>query len=212
MSHYIDKLISHVELSLFRANNNITKLPREIFNLPGMSGRCNRIFLNELMAAPDQRYLEIGCWKGSTAISALYENTFIEAMLLDNFSNFNVPSPKKEFTRNLKRFKKHFHGKVLFKEEDCFSVTFDNDYFNVYFYDGDHTVEAHKKAFTHFNSVLKSSFIAVIDDWNWDDVREGTFQAFEELQYEIVKQWDIFTPANDSEGWHNGLFIAIIRH
>jgi hypothetical protein len=206
-----EELISHIELSLFKANNNITKLPQEVFDLPGMSGRCNRIFLNELLSIPGRRYLEVGCWKGSTAISALYDNDFSQAVLIDNFSEFNTPSPEEEFINNLNRFKEHLHGKIIFNKKDCFSIVL-NDHFNIYFYDGTHTVETQKKAFTYFDSILENRFIAVVDDWNWDYVREGTFQAFEELQYKIIKQWDIFTPGNNSKNWHNGLFIAIIEH
>lgn len=206
-----EEMVSHVELSLYRARTGITKLPPEVLALPGMSSHCNRICLNELMSAPGYRYLEVGCWKGATAISALYDNPFGQAVLLDNFSEFNVPSPEPELRANLDRFCPHFQGDVFFRNEDCFSAHLTDSY-DVFFYDGNHTVESQRRAFVHFDHALAPTFIAVVDDWNWKDVRDGTFRAFQELEYDVLRQWDIFTPDNNSEGWHNGFLVALVRH
>ena len=83
---------------------------------------------------------------------------------------------------------------------------------NVYFYDGGHTATTQEKAFTYFNPILDDLFIAVVDDWNWDCVVEGTFMAFDKLRYEVL--FDIALPANgngDLENWWNGLYVAVIR-
>lgn len=206
-----EELISHIELSIYRANASITKLPPEVLALPGMSSYCNRICLNELMSIPEYRYLEVGCWKGSTAVSALYDNPFGYATLLDNFSEFNDPSPEPELRDNLERFSSHFQGKLSFRNEDCFSARLEGAH-DVFFYDGNHSVESQCRAFLHFDHALAPLFIAVVDDWNWAEVREGTFRAFRELGYKVLRQWDIFTPANGLGGWHNGFFIALVQH
>lgn len=206
-----EELVSHVELSVFRANEGITKLPGEVLSIPGMSASCNRILLNELMSAPGLHYLEVGCWKGSTAISALFDNPFNSALLIDNFSEFNDPSPEPELRFNLERFGPHLHGKIILRNEDCFTV-YPEESYHVFFYDGNHDEQSQRRAFTHFNVALRDTFVAVVDDWNWNAVRKGTFTAFEELKYRVVHRWDIFTRQNHSPGWHNGMFIAVVEH
>jgi hypothetical protein len=83
---------------------------------------------------------------------------------------------------------------------------------NVYFYDGAHTKEDHSLAFTYYDSVLANKFVAIVDDWNDVPVREGTREAFAELGYQIVKDWEFMSRGNgDAEGWWNGLYVAVIN-
>jgi hypothetical protein len=94
-------------------------------------------------------------------------------------------------------------------EGDCFSI--DKSIFqqpiNVYVYDADHSKIAHEKAFTYYNDVLAETFIAIVDDWEWEDVREGTFNAFNKLGYVVLYQNAI--PGDKKNG--NGQYIAVIR-
>lgn len=46
--------------------------------------------------------------------------------------------------------------------------------------------ESQEKAFTYFNSLLSQTFIAIVDDWNWDAVKIGTRNAFQTLGYEVL--------------------------
>ena|ERR1035437_426230 len=211
MNHY--ELTSHIENSLFKANNNITKLPESVFNLEGMSGRATRIFLNELLSKFDN-YLEIGTWKGSTAISAMYDNNLVRTILIDNFSEFNQDNPKSKLFENLEMFKNNVDSNVDVIDEDCFKTDLskiENHSREIYLYDGAHDEESQYKAFTIYNNILTNYSVVMVDDWNWDYVRKGTFRAFKDLNYTIVKQWDIFTEENHTKGWHNGFFVAIIK-
>lgn len=90
----IEELINSVEKSLIQAQLGISKLDKAIFFLNGMSSPKIRQFLNNLCERPKTAYLETGCWRGSTLVSALYNNhtTVSEAIAIDNFSEFQTPN------------------------------------------------------------------------------------------------------------------------
>ena len=66
----IETMIEQVGQAIDMAERNESKLIPEILNLEGMSSSKNRHFLYNLINSDDW-YLEIGCWKGSTLVSAL---------------------------------------------------------------------------------------------------------------------------------------------
>jgi len=202
-------LISHVKMSIANAKNGISKIDNpEILAIDGMSTSAVRHFLNNLCSLPHCRYLEIGVWKGSTWIAALYNNDNIaEAVAIDNWSQFGSPST--DFTNNCGRFLDP--NRYTFVDEDSFKLN-PNALFktpvNVYFYDGCHLKESQKKAFTYYNEIFDHTFIAVIDDWSSEMHRSGTYQAFDELGYEILFEESL--PAGQDQFW-NGQYVAVIR-
>ena len=55
----------------------------------------------------------------------------------------------------------------------------------------------------------------MIDDWNWEDVRNGTLDAFKDLNTNIKFKYEIITeqPHYDYDGkigWWNGIGIFVI--
>ena len=204
------QLINHVKSSIRKANS---KLNSAILDIEGMSGNKFRTFLNNICSFPHTKYLEIGCWKGSTFISALYGNELnIEyAVGIDNWSEFN--GPLQDFNLNCNSFLSSFnHYQVIF--EDSFSLSCKSKIkqkITTYFYDGDHSVIAQEEAFTFYNDMFEDVFIAIVDDWNWAQVREGTFNAFNALNYDVLFETFIPDTGNNRLGWWNGVYIAVIR-
>jgi len=210
----INFLIRHVINSINNAESGISKLNNEILNLEGMSGNKVRHLLNNLCSLANGKYLEIGTWKGSTFISALYNNekSLKESIAIDNWSQFS--GPKKEFLDNAKKYLKK--DQFQFIEKDCFNIDLSQikTKINIYFYDGDHRVEDQKQAFTYFDAIFDDVFIAIIDDYNFMNVPEGTQQAFKLLNYKIEFEKYLpsprFTPPFDNLGWWNGIYVAVI--
>lgn len=83
--------------------------------------------------------------------------------------------------------------------------------FDIYFYDGHHSEENQYKAFKVYDHLLSDVFIAIVDDWAWPQVKAGTFRAFDELGYQIIKKFEIDTIERDPHGYWNGLIVALIR-
>jgi hypothetical protein len=84
-----DEAWSHVLNSLSLAYINRSKLTQEILALEGFSGTKTRHLYNSICSAPWAKYLEVGVWKGSTFVSALYNNTHCNATAIDNWSAFS---------------------------------------------------------------------------------------------------------------------------
>lgn len=207
-------LIDHIQFSIEQGLQLVSSLPSEVFKIDGMSSPKGRCFLNNLCSLPGTIYLEIGCWKGSTFVSALYgnQNSVVGAIGIDDWSQFT--GPEKCFSTNCRNFLQQLP--YQFYSHDCFSKDpqeFIKTPVNIYFYDGGHSEEDQAQAFLFYNSVLDDVFIGVVDDWNWEEVRAGTFRAFSELNYEIL--YEAALPARkigqDIEDWWNGYYVAVIR-
>ena len=181
--------------------------------MDGYSSEKVRHLLNNLCSRENTRYFEIGTWKGSTFISALFGNqkTIKDAVAIDDWSEFG--GPEKDFRAHCA----HFLSKVKYRfyAEDCFSIE-PKDFFsvpiNLFFYDGNNSAEHHEKAFTYYDEIFADVFIVIIDDWNVCQIRKGTFQAFHKLGYKVA--YEKFLPAKfngDKENWWNGIYLAVIR-
>jgi hypothetical protein len=180
-----------------------------------MSGKLTRHFYNNLLNTEDARYLEIGTWKGSSVCSAMCGNK-AKVICIDNWSEF--AGPKDEFLVNFNKFKGE--NDATFIESDCFQVDVSLlPKFNIYMYDGCHKHESHYKALLHYYNCLDDVFIFIVDDWNWKDVRNGTFEAIEKLKLNILYEKEIRLTWDDSHTsfpeakntWHNGIYIAVLQ-
>lgn len=193
-----------------------SNLPDWILNLEGMSGKKYRHFINNLCSEiKDCRYLEIGCWKGSTSCSASYDND-IQAFIIDNWEEFG--GPKNEFENNIKRCvdESNSNTNIEFLESDYKEVDYsDLGKYNIYFYDGPHKYEDQYNAIGLAYESLEDNFIFICDDWNWDFLREATRKSIEDLNLKTHMEMEIIVPVPDQNGnvfkdsdWHNGYFIA----
>jgi hypothetical protein len=206
-------LVEHVKESIARAEQGDSALTTPILQLRGMSSAKVRHLLNNLCSRPDTHYLEIGVWAGSTFVSALYENQLTASgIAIDNWSGFG--GPEAEFRQNCKR---HLHpDSYQVYSVDSFAIDPTKlipDPITVYFYDGNHSRDGQKKAFTYYNSVLDDLFVAIVDDWNRvSTVQAGTRDAFAELGYTVLYEAELpgLVP-NDRAQWWNGLYVAVVR-
>jgi hypothetical protein len=194
------------------------KLPNEILEMEGMSGRKYRYFINNLISNMTQPcYLEVGSWMGSTACAAIYGNS-VTITCVDNWSQFG--GPKTEFLENIS---KNLNSNVNLKfiENDFRKVDFSQlgTVFNVYLYDGPHEERDQHDGIVIAQPALSNTYVLIVDDWNWPAVRSGTYQALANLKATTICSIEILTNQynchpkiafKDSE-WHNGYFFAVIQ-
>jgi hypothetical protein len=204
-----------VETSFQNAENNISKITNDIITMDGMSGTKTRHFYNNLLNTEDARYLEIGTWKGSSVCSAMCGNK-AKVVCIDNWSEFG--GPKSEFLVNFEKFKGK--NEAIFIENDCYKVDVSVlPKFNIYMYDGNHSKENHYNALSHYYNCLDDIFIFIVDDWNWNEVREGTMNSIQKLNLKVLYEkairltWDeSITPQPElSISWWNGIYVAILQ-
>ncbi len=210
-------MIEQVRHALDRALRDESQLDPNALAIRGMSGRKYRHFINNLIRAlPDPHYLEVGSWAGSTLCAAVNGNA-VKATAIDNWSEFG--GPKQEFSTNLARFVTA-DAHVGFIEADFRRVDFARlGSFNVYLFDGPHEMEDQFDGVAMARPALDPYFVLIVDDWNWQRVRDGTLQALSRLQLRTLYMVEIRTTLDDTHpavafqhsDWHNGYFIGVIE-
>lgn len=210
-------LAPQVKTAFSRALASEGKISEEALTIRGMSGRKYRRLINNLLeTVPNPHYLEVGVLRGSTLCAALFGNDII-ATAIDNWSEFG--GPYAEFYSNLARFKGR--SKVSFLETDFRSVDYCHiGKFNVYLFDGPHRERDQYDGVVRAMPALEDTFVLIVDDWNWDRVRCGTFSAIADQACRIDFLAEIRTSLDGTEpkeifgqrsDWHNGYMIAALR-
>lgn len=206
-----------VQACFAQAAQEVGKLSPYVLDIEGMSGRKFRYFLNNLLGTiSNPRYLEVGSWAGSTFCSAIYGNT-LRATAIDNWSQFG--GPVNHFFVNVGHCcSADTRVSVLF--EDFRNVDFGAiGKFNVYLFDGPHAYQDQYDGVVMAWDALADEFVLMVDDWNWEDVRRGTFDAIRDLGLELEFKIEVRTTQDNSHpklsgkasDWHNGYFIAVVR-
>ena len=219
-----------LRIAFFQSLAINTKIPDWIKFMSGMSGKKYRYFINNFISLiADPRYLEIGCWAGSTACSALYGNE-VKVLCIDNWSEFvdpktinpslNVKNPKKEFEINTKKV---ISEKIDFKfiESDFRKINYNEvGKFNIYFFDGPHEIKDQYDGIAIVQPSLDDIFILIIDDWNTPHIRQGTLEVINDLNIKIISKIEIMTTQDNTmpklfqcqfSDWHNGYLIAVCQ-
>ena len=195
-----------IDKCILDASNNQSKCSSQVLNIQGMSGIMTRHLYNNICSLSNINYLEIGCNRGSSTISALYKNDMAKATIIDNWSEFG--GPKVEFENNVSEFLPNHNITIL--HEDSFNLqTTITDKFYIYLYDGHHSVDSHKNAITHFWNNLSDHCIIMVDDYNWDMAKEGTLKGLEEVNANIIYMKHVSIP-DGQYGFWNGCGIFLI--
>ena len=105
-------------------------------------------------------------------------------------------------------------AKVELNKKESFSSPI-----NIYFYDGEHSRESQMKAFTYFHDIFDEVFIVVVDDFASLTIKEATHDVIDELGYQVLYEQEIIPSPqedpvfcfSDSDGWWNGVYIAVLK-
>jgi hypothetical protein len=199
------------------AINGKTTLPNDVLTMPGMSGWRYRIFINELIRRVNNpAYLEVGSWAGSTLCSAICGNS-LQAMAIDDWSQFGGPSNVFFF-----QLSKHVSPSVRMSvlNSDFRKINWEAiGKYNVYLFDGPHSYEDQYDGIVLVQSALQDDFVLIVDDWNHEQVRNGTYDALNNAAIEGDFFIEIKTTADgthptihgERSEWHDGYFIAVCR-
>ncbi len=216
-----DELLKKIKESTLESLEKKRKIDDWILKLPGLSGRKYRTLINTLISKiKNPSYLEIGSYTGSTACAASANNV-LKITCIDNWSQFffDGVDPHKEFNKNIKKcILPKSSLKIL--SEDFRKVDFKKiDKHNIFLFDGPHHFEDHVEGITLAQPALQNKFILIVDDWNWDQVRDGTFFALDNLNLEIVSKLEIRTThdgsnslaSGENSDWHQGYVFFVIK-
>lgn len=216
------KMIEVVKMALEKALIYRGKLDPSVLDIEGMSGKKYRYLINNIIAGlDDPRYLEVGSWMGSTFCSAIHRNK-LTAVAIDNWSEFEGPIFQFFYHVAIHCSKQ---TKISVLTSDFRDVKYDSlgTKFNVYLFDGPHLYEDQYDALALSMRALDDEFIFIVDDWNWEAVRKGTFDAIHNNNLDIAFQVEVRTSSNNKQpeqygpyafknsDWHNGYFIGVLR-
>jgi len=145
----------------------------------------------------DECYLEIGCLRGATLVSALLDLKNIMAYACDNFSQLPQFAGEKHLSMNLARYGKRL-PKINLRNMDCFALAREPKPFEkpvgIYFYDADHSEESQFKAIVELERHLAREAVVLVDDWNWKAVKAGTWRGIKKIAAEKVEFYDLTSP------------------
>jgi len=207
--------LSSLVLQAFRRAMELQhKLPAETLAMQGMSGRKYRYFINNLVALlREPAYLEVGSWAGSTACAAMHGNSG-KFLCIDNWSEFG--GPKDLFIANT-RAAKNPRTDFQFLESDFRAVDYTSlGLFNIFLFDGPHESKDQYDGLVLALPALHREFVFIVDDWNWERVRQGTFSGLKDGGVSILSSIQIKTNQHngtpalkfEKSEWHNGYFIS----
>ena len=200
-------LIDHTIKSIENAEKGISKIDDRILKLEGASDGNIRHFLNNVASLENCNYLEIGCWKGSTSISAMFNNKPNKYWCVDAYNGTwdGTEIAKKTFIEKFTEIIGHSPNLI---QRDSMTITnpvkecgIEN--VNVYLYDGDHSDEATVMALSVFMESLQNEFIYIVDDWEWWNVKGATLNA--------IKNLGLTTLFESTRPWWNGFYISVLK-
>lgn len=226
------KLQIYLEQAMASAQEDVSKLSEVELSHVGMSGRKFRHLMNNIGAIPNNRYLEIGVFNGSTLISSLAGNRHLKAVAIDGWLDDFVPYMEKCNMQDVMNFVVKTveqyvpaQGDVHILQSPCWDVSpgevtkmFGGEPVLTYLFDAGHSVLDHYLALTHFVPAMADTFIFIVDDWGWSSVQGGTYTAINDLSLQILYQIEVsnvreyyndLDPENNL--WHNGLSVFLLK-
>jgi hypothetical protein len=182
-----------------------SRLTEEVLNIEGMSDARMRHLLNNI-GSRVRNYVEIGCYHGSTLIAAAHGNPRLYAVGIDNFSEdfpeWNTRGgPREQIGDNLRKYAPH----ARLVEADFRAVSADEfPPIDCFFYDGSHDPQSQFDAIIQFSPRFADECLLLVDDWNFDSVKEGALAGLHDLRAD----WRVVCTAALCDTWNNvGVFV-----
>lgn len=202
---------SHVNKSIEDALLGISNISPKALSVGGFSTETMRHLWNNLCDI-DGIYLEAGLFMGGT-FTASFNKNVVSIGIEDYSQPFGVMEVKKHLEENIESNKDASKDYKLYFE-DCFSIdkTKLPNNIDILFYDANHSEESQAKALPYFIDNMNSTFLYIVDDYNWADVFNGTDKGLENVsdKINIDKDWVLSgSSKNDDHIWHNGIGLFL---
>lgn len=211
MGHHlvVISMVEQVKMAMAKADSFDSKLPPQTLPIEGYSGRKGRHLLNNL-ASLYTPYVEVGCYQGSTLICAAYDNTGL-IVGVDNFTDETRPGDymlvnRQALLANMRTYSERSRCSII--DSSCWTLTLSG--VKCCFYDGGHTEQ------DHFDSLLLNhwfcpQFVFVVDDFNRQNVRDGTEKAIQSLGLTVDFRCHVGADIGDDPiGWWSGIGVYVL--
>lgn len=225
-----DKLIEHVQNSLYNARKNVSKISNDwrILDQYSISSKRFKMLLNNICELENTVYLELGCFRGGTLTSALLNNNTLAAYAVDNFcydplSNWRNPETKEisninpegwdnvrlSLFSNLEKLNLEKAVRLYVGDWNKVPPTFIKHKITVFHLD----IPQNTKAILDFyDAKLDNNFTLVVSNFNIAEVRDAVSAYLTEKNYTVnLQELSLSSSASDTEGWWNGLGLFVIQ-
>ncbi len=179
---------------------------KEVCKVPRMSTFAVGAMINRGVSQlrPDECFVNVGVWNGFTFLSGLAHNPEVRCIGVDNFSEFG--GPREAFLERFNKMKSPKHSFYDMDYEEYFA-TIHKEKIGFYIYDGGHKYEDQLKGLQVAEPFFSDNCIILVDDTNWDDPREATYDFIKQSKHEYKVLLDKKTARNGHLTYHNGIII-----
>jgi precorrin-6B methylase 2 len=187
------------------------RLADVLAEVPGMATENKLLLLNLAVAhlAPNEVYVEVGCYKGASIVGAARGNGAAKIFACDNFSKFD--GTEEILKRNLDR---HARGQVAFfnmeSREFLREAPWRPARIGAYFYDGGHSFADQFEGLQYALPSFSDDALIVIDDTNKREARAAD-ALFARMVPGCELVMDLRTPRNHHPTWWNGIQVFRFR-
>lgn len=209
-----EQKIEAIKEAIEKAKNHQSKMDDVAWGVPALSSLKIRHLMNNL-GAISTRYFECGVHKGGLFCSTITNNdNLLYATANDNFAS-DETNEDKAYPQFIENFLKCKASSTVI--EGIVADTFEVDPtavvgpIDLYLFDADHSYESQRKAMTHFLPAMADEFIVCVDDFDWNDVCNGTVAGIEEANVEVLYSNSFLGNDHDNDGWWNGFYVALLR-
>lgn len=205
--------IKAIKEAIEKAKNHQSKMDDVAWSVPALSSLKIRHLMNNL-GAISTKYLECGVHIGGLFCSTIANNSLLTATANDSFASDETGEIKYEpqFRANVT---KCLPGNTIFtfRKGDTFEIPPMHvpSGIDLYLFDADHSYESQRKAMTHFLPAMADTYIACIDDYDWEDVAKGTEDGIKEAGVSVLFKEVWVGNNHDNDGAWNGFAIYLLK-
>lgn len=207
-----EQKIEAIKNAIEMAKNHQSKMDDVAWSVPALSSLKIRHLMNNL-GAISTKYQESGVHKGGLFCSTIRNNQNLQwAVATDNWASDETSDDKAypQFVNNVKNCISPETNFVALKS-DTFDIIPDEIGFDLYLYDAAHDYESQRKAMTHFLPAMADTYIACIDDYDWEDVAKGTEDGIKEAGVSVLFKEVWVGNNHDNDGAWNGFAIYLLK-
>lgn len=208
--------IKLIEQAIERADSFDSKIKTlPAYEVPALASLKIRCLLNNLGELAEN-YLECGVHRGGTFCSTIADNRNIKkAFAVDSWASDHMAGEIHE-TQFLESANANVskQTELIVIKDDCFSVDLSkiDSPIDMFLYDAGHSKEDQKNALIYYYPVLANEFIYLCDDWQFEQVKEGTLEGIKEMGFEVLFEKELLTDKEyNNESWWRGYYVALLK-
>ena len=206
--------IEQIEAAIEKAIRRESGLTPLAMSVPALSSLNIRHLMNNLGTISDT-YLECGVHKGGLFCSTITNNPNLRyATAIDSWESDenNEDKAEPQFDENVTMLKP-LDTRFIKIKANCFehgTMDVPGNY-DLFLYDAGHSYEDQKNALLFYGNKLKNEVIFCVDDYDWEEVKQGTADGIKESGYEILFEKSFQGNNHDNDGWWNGYAIFLLN-